>query len=499
VNRKISTAATLSALSQVASVAIALWSTPRIVHGLGNAGFALYAALGAFASYFAWLELGLGAAYVRSLTTSLSRQDTAAAQVQVSTAHALYTRIAAVGFVVLLGLGAPYVIAVSENTRFQTDALLSLLVLGLAFAGSMSLSTARAVVFSMQRADLYARAALIVSPLVPLTQVAIVLSAPSMTGVFGVQALANIGMDFYLLFCARALAPELRFVSRFDVETWREWRSFSFAKFGTQVTTQLQYSADRLLLGYLVPLANAAPYSVAASISARVRGVENALCIPYYAAAVEQFASRGRTAVLSFLVRFAAPISTLMMIGLAVTYETTAPFLRIWMGDEFAESGSAPMFFLVASTVAGTHFTLLTQTLEAIGAATTAFKLTVVSFAASFVSALPLSAALGPVGMAIGFLAGPTIGVIASIAVLTRHSAEEARLFVLKVIIGPAILGLLTWLGGRLLSHLLLSAGIFDARENLRAAMTTTVALLPAVILVRQRRASTATDAGSHD
>src|SRR5690242_16767138 len=107
---RLALASIVGVLSQIISLGLALWVTPQLVHGLGDAAYSLLGIIGSFTSYFAYLELGIGAAYIRLLSMSLTLGQTERAQRLVATAHSIYTRIALIGFGGMLGLGIPYLV-----------------------------------------------------------------------------------------------------------------------------------------------------------------------------------------------------------------------------------------------------------------------------------------------------------------------------------------------------------------------------------------------------
>src|SRR5437870_2684495 len=94
--------AALGISSQLLTLAAGLWSTPRLLHGLGDSAYGVLGIVVSFSTYFVYLELGLGAAYVRELSAALARRDLDRAQRLVETAHAIYLLVGAIGAVGML-------------------------------------------------------------------------------------------------------------------------------------------------------------------------------------------------------------------------------------------------------------------------------------------------------------------------------------------------------------------------------------------------------------
>jgi O-antigen/teichoic acid export membrane protein len=429
---------------------LALWATPQLLDGLGAAQYALYSTLGTIVGYFAWLELGLGAAYVRDLTLSLGARDLHLAQRQLATAHWFYRRIAIVGCVLMLATGWVYIAILEQDRNLREAGFLAVLVMAAGFGATMSLSTSRAVVFASQRYDLYSKAALGLGPTIPVMQVLLLSAGAGMPAVLGVQATANVAVDLFMLWAARTLEPALRYEARFDQVLWDSWRGFSLARFGVQLATQAQLTADRVLLPLLLPLSSVAPYAIAGSVALKVRGLQDAVISPFYPAAIAALREGGRPSVEAVLARFGGAVMSLLALGLALTDSAAGPFLEAWIGVDMAREGRVVLFWLVAATVALTFTTLLTLSLDALGLPQRSAAVVGAGLAVSIGLAYPLTHGWGALGMSLAFVAGPVVSGVAALVLVVRALGRGPLTLTVALVLTPAVAGATATLAGHL-------------------------------------------------
>jgi len=364
----ITLASLMGMATQAVSLVLGLWSTPRLLHGLGDAAYGALAVVSTFAAYFAYLELGIGGAYLRDLAISLSRRDLDRAQALYETAHAIYVRIGIAGGIGILAIGLPYLRHTMRDPVLLSQVQMALLVLAINFFLSMCLSASRAVVLSAQRPDLYNFASFLVQPAIPIAQVIAISRGYGMVSLLAIQGMGSLGVDIAMLWLAKRLVPTLALRRRFHRQVWGDLRSFSAYKFLSQLGMQGQLSGDRLLLSALVPLATIAPYAVAASIAQRIRIVAAAISGPFYTAASNQYGRDGVAGLLKITGTFCRPVCALLAVGTAAAIFLSRPFLSAWIGEHYAIQGAAVLRLVVVSTSLLVIANLLGWSADAAGA-----------------------------------------------------------------------------------------------------------------------------------
>jgi O-antigen/teichoic acid export membrane protein len=395
--------------TQAVSLVLGLWSTPRIVHGLGDSAYGALAVISTFAAYFAYLELGIGGAYLRDLAIALSRRDLDRAQALYETAHAIYVRIGFAGAGGILLVGLPYLSNTMSDPSLLPRVQLALLVLSVNFLMSMCLSASRAVVLSAQRPDLYNFASLLVQPAIPIAQVIAISRGYGIVLLLVIQGVGSLGVDAAMYWLTKRLVPTLVLRRRFNPRIWAELRSFSVYKFLSQLGMQGQVSGDRLLLATLVPMSSIAPYAVAASIAQRIRIVAAAISGPFYTAASDQYGRHGIDGLFTITRKFCRPICVLLAVGTAAAIFLSRLFLSAWIGEQYAVQGTSVLRLIVVSTSLLVVANLLGWSADASGAPRVNAWAAMIGLGISVLVGAVLVMRMGPVGAAWGFLAGAAI------------------------------------------------------------------------------------------
>ncbi|MCA1663161.1 MAG: oligosaccharide flippase family protein [Myxococcales bacterium] len=451
---RIALASLLGIVTQICSVAIALWSTPELVHCLGDELYTLAGIVGSFVAYFAYLELGIGSAYIRGLAIALGRRDEQRAQRLVETAHAIYCVVGTVGAVLIIAVGTPYLSHVIAAPHARAEVLGSLAVTALAFFASMALSASRALVIAAQRTDLYAWLLLVAQPAIPIAQVLAVRHGGQLVTITLIQAIGGNGVDLVLLFVARRLHPELRYRLRLHRSVWRELRGFSLYRFVAQLAQQGQSTGDRLMLGGLVAPALLAPYSIASSVAQRVRTLGAVICAPFFAAAAEEFGRRGGEGLARVTAAFGRRLAALLAVGCALSAFWARPFLTAWIGAAYATTGAAALGWLVVGNALLVLAIFYGQATDAAGVPRASALAGSAGLALSIATGIPLVRWLGPLGAAYGFCAGAALhlGIVAAAipAIVGRRAAAATLTATLAA---PAAVGLAAWLAMRLVPH----------------------------------------------
>jgi O-antigen/teichoic acid export membrane protein len=449
---RLGVASVLAAASQLLSLAIGLWATPRLVHGLGDASYAVLAIVVSFTAYFAYLELGLGGAFIRALAAAHTLRDYAHGQRLLETAQAIYLRVAVAGAAGMIVIGWPYLTHAVQEPTLRAQAHWSLIVIAVTFAGTMALSATRAVMVSAQRTDLYLRVVIVIQPLIPIVQVLFIRWGFGLIAVLIVQAVGTLAIDLIVFAMATRLMPALKLRARFDRQTWLELRGFSLFKFGSQLAQQGQASGDRLLLGELLPIARVAPYAIASSIGRNLRGVVGAVAAPFYAAATERFATDGARGLEALSELFFRRVTFLLALGSGGAIFLAAPFLRSWMGEAYAQAGSDVLQLIVLASSLSLLATLSGQATDAAGIPRASMVASIGGLAVSVGSTLVLVPFLGAVGAAYGFLGGAAVQLVWNGAALVALVGRAAPLISVGVV-KPALITVATYLAMRFVPH----------------------------------------------
>jgi O-antigen/teichoic acid export membrane protein len=361
--------------TQVWFFALALGTTPILVHRLGADGFGFYTIVGTIAGYLAVLDLGLGVASVKYISEFNGRGDTAAVQRLIGTAVAMYLALGAIGAGVLAAV-APYLgrlLGVSSMPHALT-------ILELAAAGfllAMPLSFFNAVPTALQRLDITSRRNLIFGTINAAGAVALLETGHGLWAVVCLGLVVDAAALVWFVRTVRRLLPDVSLRPRVDVPTLKLLGRFSGLKFANQVSTQSVYHLDKLLIGVLASVAAVSWYAVPVLIAQRLVSVVGNVASAFLPAASELHGRSDGARFDELYVR-ATKLVALLVLPLALVLVVDAePLLQVWLGSGFAHHSATPTRILAAAYAVNAFSTIPALACDSVGRprVTTAFSL----------------------------------------------------------------------------------------------------------------------------
>jgi O-antigen/teichoic acid export membrane protein len=399
----------LGVLSQFIALLVGFWSTPQLLHGLGEAAYGALAIVVSFTTYFFYLELGLGGAYIRELSGALAKNDLERAQKLFETAHSIYLRIGAISASLMLVLGIPYLYRATTDESLLYQVLGCIAATALMLFVSMALSASRGIVFAMQRADLFYRASVFFQPVVLLLQVIAVWAGFGILGVLGIQLVGNFSLELILRNHSLRLMPSIIHRAQLHPEIWRELKNFSLYRFASQMAQQGQWTGDRVLLGFLLSTDKISSYAISGSVAQRLRIFALTLNGPFFAAASERFAANGAEGLSEICGTFLRRSAVFLALSSAGATFLASPFLLAWVGPSYAKEGSPILQVMVLSTSLLAVSGLIGLSTDAAGVPRASAVGSVLGVSVSLMLSVFLVLLFGPLGAAIGFAVGALV------------------------------------------------------------------------------------------
>jgi len=371
-----------SAAAQAWLLGLGLVATPLLVHGLGAEAYGVYALVLTLVGYFAFLDLGLGAATIRFLSRYAARGDRAAVERVLRTSIGAYLALGLLGGLLVAGLASTLVGLLDVSTGLRETASTALVVAGVGFAVNMPLAVFGAVPTALQRIDL-ANAITVASATLGLGgAVALVVGGAGLTSVLvWTVCVSALSLAAFVLL-ARRLLPGVRLTPRIDVPELRELGRFGLVKFANQLSVQTVYHLDKLLVAALVSVAAVTFYVVPVAIAQRLTTLVGTVSVAFLPAATQLHAEgdRARFAELVFRAEKLVALSVLPVAAALVVF--AEPLLDLWLGAEFAERSAWPLRLLVAGYALSALGTVPAVACDAVGrpGVTTAFSVAGAAF-----------------------------------------------------------------------------------------------------------------------
>ena len=327
--------------ARIATIAIALLTTPVLVNHLGAEAFGLLTVLVALPAYAGLLDFGIGAGLVKHLTECSEADDAAGVRHVMTLGLACYVLLglALTPCVYLLTLAITQALALAEPIRRTTQVCATLMVLSFAVSGVAGVFSARLV--SLHRMDVaaligllgqcaYAALVFAVIPASPtiLTAVWLALAQAALTGGLLGLAVARAG---------RSILCDPRGIPRPLI---RRMLAFGGWMQVNALTAVINLEADKLIIAWFLGLASVTPYQIGNRLASLNRVVPFQMLAAMMPVATTVQAGGTRAEAAAF---YREMSRYLMLLTLAITGFTVVVADRLiatWIGQPYPEAAT---------------------------------------------------------------------------------------------------------------------------------------------------------------
>ena len=341
---------------------------PIMVRSLGLDAFGIWALLGASTGYLSTLDFGLNNALIRFVAAEKERDHDERAEQFFRSGLTLQILLGGLAGG-MLALAAPFLArdCFHIEAALLPEAISAFRISGLWLLLSFLIGTYAAIPAAMRRFDLLAARTILFMTL----QYGLIVIALRLGGGLREVVLANlfgtlIGCVF-LIAVARHLLPGTRLGPGWNPGAAREFFRFGRYKFVAQLSWTLMCEFDRIALGLLLPVGMVSFYAVPLRLAQRTITVVEQIASPFYPSITRQMMS-GQTDALRTHYRIGIRIIAAVSMGaVAVLGGLAHPLLGVWLGEDFAASGTWVLRILLVAYAAGACFTLPSVAADAAG------------------------------------------------------------------------------------------------------------------------------------
>jgi O-antigen/teichoic acid export membrane protein len=322
------------------NIAIGIFLMPFTVGKLGKPEYGLWMMVASMTVYFQLLDLGYGSGLVRHITEADARGDEKAVNEVASTFVLVYSVIGLVAAAGTLFVAFVVLPAFSTLSADQVQtARWVMLVLGARAAIGFPMTVFGAVTTSRQYFALNTSIAVVVSLLSALATYVVLESGHGLLTL--VCTTTAISLLAYIAYAraARIAYPRLRIRrSLFSRVRLREVTSFSLYLFVIDISIQIGFNLDNLVVGAFLGTSAVATYAVASRLADYQRQLcnqFNGLLFPV----VVGFGARGERSALRSMLDDGTRIALGLVTGVTVCLVAFGePLVLRWMGHGFSES-----------------------------------------------------------------------------------------------------------------------------------------------------------------
>lgn len=345
---------------QFVLLALGFFTTPFIIHRLGNESYGILVIVTAVVGYFSILDLGLGVSVIKFLADYHAKKDKKSIEKIIGTALTAYIIIGLVG-ALLITIFAQTLASkfLNISPSLIPVAVMVFYVSALGFLINMVLAVFHAVPAALQRMDILNTRNIFFGVLNTFGIIALLFFGYSLLAVViwsvAVSAVATVAFLVIIL----RLLPGFSIRPRFDKSTFLKLLRFGSFKSLSNIFGQVVFQLDRLLIGIFLPISAVTFYTAPVNLVQKglsaVLNITNAVFPAMSASHAVRDIGRVKDLYLrmsKFIVFIIFPLMTILFIFSDL-------IINLWLGPEFVSRSSpvlkilAPAYFIAAISSPG--------------------------------------------------------------------------------------------------------------------------------------------------
>jgi O-antigen/teichoic acid export membrane protein len=334
---------------------IAFFLSPFVVHHLGNLGYGVWVIIMSLVSYMGLLDLGLRGAVTRFVSKGSTQQNHEESSQAVS--GALWIRLWISSAIIVAGL----ILSVAFNHIFvipvalQQAARLALLITAVTVSMNLWCGVFAGVLVALHRYDVTSAVSILQACLRAAGVVFLLRSGHGILSLAIWDLCTGIAANaIIIVFCFR-IYPQLKLVfGRPDRATLTKLWNYSFYAFLINLALQVTYYTDNLVVGAFLSPAAVTLYAIGGILIGYSRQIVTSMTSTFTPLA-STFEAQGSFQNLRRLVIHGTRAALLVSLPIqAALFFRGHTFIRLWMGEQYAQPSGTVMRILLLSLVCST-------------------------------------------------------------------------------------------------------------------------------------------------
>lgn len=334
-------------LGQAVLLLLGLFTTPFFIYKLGKDSFGILVLLTSLVGYFSILEFGFSAAIIKSITEVSAKKDYEGLKKITSTAFLVFLMIGILGALLII-LSAHWIIGILHIPQnLQLTALNAFYISSLSFLVSMITVVFISIPSAFQRMDIINSRNIFLGVLNSVGSIILLMLGFHLLAVVlwnvAISALATI--IFFILI--RKVFPGTSFSLKFDKKVFLKLFKFGGFKFISNISGQIIFQLDRLLIGIFQPISSLTFYNPPLSLVQKSFSSLLNITGAAFPAVTQSDALGDMERIRQLYLRMSRLIAFIMFPALAIFFIGAESLMNIWLGPEFARE-SAPVLRIFA-------------------------------------------------------------------------------------------------------------------------------------------------------
>lgn len=327
--------------TQVFLLFIALWSLPKIVHGLSNEGFGLLSIIWAIIGYFTLLDFGISRANTKFLSETLALNEKEKVR-SIFWNSIFITAILGIVSAIVIILITPYlvnnILTIEPNLLSKAEIALILSALSIPFM--LVFGNIKGIQMALQRFDIVNIFQSVMGIFQWIGSVFLIWFGYGLMEIIILTVVTRISMTIVAFLTLPRLLPYIFDSINFgDKETLKKLFLFGGWLTISQLISPLFLYLDRIFIGAFLTLSAVAYYSVPQETLSRLLIVPISLTITLFPALSEQSVLDDQKSQASILYSRSLKYLLISVLPLVIIFIAYAyDILKIWVGLEYAEN-----------------------------------------------------------------------------------------------------------------------------------------------------------------
>lgn len=322
---------------------------PLLVHKLGGERYGILTMASSMVSLVGFVGVGFNDALIKFLSQALSLDDQDACERLIRSNLFLFVIAFCTITFLVVGL-SPWLVesVISPTPELYWATRWVVIISGITFGLSLVAGTFAATLAAAERYDLQAAMTIIFAAVSGVGWIVIALFFPSIVllSLWGlISAILNLGL---MVFMFRRIFPAISIVPCPFRDALKQLSGFSAYRILDAVFALAFYRFDRVLIGMIAGVENLMYYSIPATVSQMLGHGSNSLTMPLIPNVSALQANKKWDEIKALYLRAVRLVAWLALTGVVILVFLADPFLKIWLGETFANRASTVLQWLAA-------------------------------------------------------------------------------------------------------------------------------------------------------
>jgi O-antigen/teichoic acid export membrane protein len=337
------------------TTAAAFFVSPYVVHHLGNLAYGVWVLVASMVSYMNLLDLGLRSAVTRFVSKGVAQQDREAANKAVS--GALWIRfwisVAIILIGTILGLGFRHIFKIPG--QLAEPARITLLITSVSIAISLWCGVFGGVLAALHRFDVISSVSILQTCLRAVGFVVLLHGGRGIVALAAWELCTSVLANLATTISCFRIYPDLRLTFRPpDSTTFGRLWNYSLYVFVINIAVQVVYYSDNMVVGAFLSPTAVTFYAIGGTLVLYSRQIVSAMTTTF-APLASTYEAEGKQSNLRGLLIHGTRAALLVSLPIeAALFFRGHTFIRLWMGEQYAQPSGTVMQILLLSVLFST-------------------------------------------------------------------------------------------------------------------------------------------------